>query len=212
MENNNRVMVTVSVASLYLEPTFTSELVTQALKGEDLVVLDYKNKWLKVKQWDDYISWIHDSYIEEYNSQFLNNNIKENQVLMSMNEMIEYGHSLIGTPYLWGGKSKLGFDCSGFIQTLLRLIGIKFPRDCSQQIKYINMKKIDLENSDIGDLIFFKENKSISHIGIFVNSNGCFLHCSGEVKINSINSKNKVYYSNKLELLFHSIYRIENDT
>ena len=50
MENNKRVMVAVSVASLYSEPTFTSELVTQALKGEDLIVLDYKNKWLKVKQ------------------------------------------------------------------------------------------------------------------------------------------------------------------
>ena len=223
--NDCNVIVKVSVASLYSDSTFKSEMVTQALKGEDLIVLDKKNNWLKVRQWDGYISWIHSFYIEEYNeykdlnTKYMKNNIvgywelpiPNETSLVTVSEMIKYGKSLVGTPYLWGGKTKLGFDCSGLIQTLFKMIGLKFPRDCSEQIKYSDMKKINLENSEMGDLIFFSEKNNISHVGIFIDNIGSFLHCSGEVKINSIINKNSDSYSSELKLLFHSVYRINEN-
>ena len=209
--NDYNVIVKVSVASLYSDSTFKSEMVTQALKGENLIVLNKKNKWLKVRQWDGYISWIHSFYIEKYdnkNTKYMN----QNEIsVFTVSKMIEYGKSLVGTPYLWGGKTKLGFDCSGLIQTLFKMTGLKFPRDCSEQIKYSNMEQINLEDSDMGDLIFFSEKNNISHVGVFIDDTGSFLHCSGEVRINSIINKNSDLYSPELKLLFHSVYRINRN-
>ena len=54
--------VGVTVASLYKEPSFKSELVTQALFSEELLVIDKNNDWYKVRQWDNYESWIHSFY------------------------------------------------------------------------------------------------------------------------------------------------------
>ncbi len=56
-------IVKSSIAPLYLHPSFKSELVSQALIWEYLVILEKKRNWYKVKQWDKYISWIHNSYI-----------------------------------------------------------------------------------------------------------------------------------------------------
>ena len=60
-------IVRTSFAPLYLKPTFKSELVTQALIWEFLVILDKKNDWYKVKQRDNYISWVHKFYITNSN-------------------------------------------------------------------------------------------------------------------------------------------------
>ena len=56
-------VVKTIVANLYKQPSFTSELVTQALLKEKLLILDQKNNWYKIRQWDNYESWIHSFYI-----------------------------------------------------------------------------------------------------------------------------------------------------
>ena len=58
-------IVTTIVANLYKKPSFTSELVTQALIKEKLLILDNQDNWYKVKQWDSYESWIHKFYIKD---------------------------------------------------------------------------------------------------------------------------------------------------
>ena len=113
----------------------------------------------------------------------------------------------LNTPYLWGGRTPFGIDCSGFTQIIYRLQGMKIPRDAYQQIEI--GQNIDLSNSESGDLAFF-ENKSgkITHVGIILE-NEKIIHASGHVRIdkldkNGIFNLEKQKYSHKL----HSIKKL----
>ena len=80
------------------------------------------------------------------------------------------------------------------------------PRDASQQISSdILTKKKDEPN--IGDIIYFKNGNKINHVGLYIDKRD-FIHSSGFVKVNSIDKKSK-YYSDKLKMNFHGIYRIK---
>lgn len=93
--------------------------------------------------------------------------------------VIQQAQMLLNTPYLWGGVSAGGVDCSGFIQTLFRFIGIDMPRNASQQA--LKGKEVSFEEREAGDLAFFtmdSETNKISHVGL-VADNGRVLHVSG---------------------------------
>lgn len=93
--------------------------------------------------------------------------------------LLQQAQMLLNTPYLWGGTSSCGLDCSGFTQTLFRFIGIKLPRDASQQA--LQGKSVALAEAEAGDLAFFgKEEGStrVSHVGL-VADGGRVLHVSG---------------------------------
>ncbi len=76
--------------------------------------------------------------------------------------LIHEARSLCGVPYLWGGTSGFGFDCSGFIQTLFRRRGIQLPRDSKDQEQV--GEEVKLEASAAGDLIFFPGHVAL-HLG-----------------------------------------------
>ena len=106
--------------------------------------------------------------------------------LQSREQLIKLAKSLLGTPYIWGGKSSYGFDCSGFVQLVLSTIGISIARDTGIQVKTDWIQEINVNEAKQGDLLFFAENKQINHVG-FSLGEGKIIHCSGEVKIESIN-------------------------
>ncbi len=113
-----------------------------------------------------------------------------------------YARSLMGAPYLWGGTSSKGMDCSGFTKTAFRMNGLIIPRDASQQI--MAGKDIDpdlsFESLSKGDLMFFGKKASdstrqrVTHVAIWLGNNrGEFIHSSGRVKIGSIDAKSPFY-------------------
>ena len=189
---DNYCIVTTIVANLYKKPSFTSELVTQALIKEKLLILANQDNWYKVKQWDSYQSWIHKFYIKDLE---LDSSIGWNKLDInkkSIHELISYAKSFIGTPYLWGGKSSLGFDCSGFVQTVFKMTGIDMPRDASQQILRENLYDIDYCDAKTGDLLFFMEGNYVNHVAIYLG-NQEIIHSSGSVKIENLADNDKLY-------------------
>ena len=96
--------------------------------------------------------------------------------------MVDYAKLLLGAPYLWGGRTTFGIDCSGMVQVCARLAGLLLPRDSSQQVKEGDLVYF-LQETRPGDLAFFgDEDGHITHVGI-VMGNEQIIHCSGQVRI-----------------------------
>jgi len=100
-------------------------------------------------------------------------------------QIIETAFYYLNAPYLWGGKTPFGIDCSGFTQMVYRLNGIKLYRDASQQAKQGEVLSF-IEESEPGDLAFF-DNKDgfITHVGIIL-SNNYIIHASGKVRLDRL--------------------------
>ena len=111
----------------------------------------------------------------------------------------------IGVPYLWGGKSFFGFDCSGFAQTNFRFFGIDLPRDTKDQINC--GEEVKREDIQPGDLLFFKR-----HVTIAISAQS-FIHSSSSTNGVYINSfdKSKGNYLKHLDEGFITARRVIED-
>ena len=99
--------------------------------------------------------------------------------------LIQTAHMYLNAPYLWGGKSIFGIDCSGFTQMVYKLNGYKLLRDASQQSSQGEVLSF-IEESEPGDLAFFdNEEGKIIHVGIMLENN-YIIHASGKVRIDRL--------------------------
>ncbi|GGA95116.1 hydrolase Nlp/P60 [Puia dinghuensis] len=96
-------------------------------------------------------------------------------------------YKFLNIPYLWGGKSVFGFDCSGFVQTVYKFLGVPVLRDAHQQATQGEGVGF-LEETRTGDLAFFdNEAGNITHVGILLNAYE-IIHASGKVRIDKIDN------------------------
>jgi len=100
----------------------------------------------------------------------------------SKSNLIETALLYLNTPYLWGGKTPFGIDCSGFTQMVYQLNGFQLLRDASQQATQGEVLSF-IEEAEPGDLAFFdNEEGIITHVGIILENNH-IIHASGKVRI-----------------------------
>lgn len=99
--------------------------------------------------------------------------------------LIDTAFMYINAPYLWGGKTPFGIDCSGFTQMVYKLNGYNLLRDASQQAAQGDALSF-IEESEPGDLAFFdNEEGNIIHVGIIMENN-YIIHASGKVRIDRL--------------------------
>tara|TARA_Y100001933_G_scaffold163994_1_gene162283 strand:+ start:551 stop:1273 length:723 start_codon:yes stop_codon:yes gene_type:complete len=134
-------------------------------------------------------------------AKFLKYSYKKTKPSISLKKTVK---SFLNTPYLWGGKTKFGTDCSGLVQSIFKTINIILPRDACDQYKA--GKEI---NSDfkIGDLAFFgKSPKKITHVGILIN-NTKIVHAYGVVRIDKLTKEG--IYNNEEKRITHILQKVK---
>lgn len=108
-----------------------------------------------------------------------------NNKLQSIEELAKY---FINSPYLWGGRSPYGIDCSGLTQVIFKMVGVSIPRDASQQV-FLGQTVEFVSQYRTGDLAFFGNAEgNITHVGIVLNNNH-IIHSSGFVRLDKLDQQ-----------------------
>jgi len=164
-----------------------NRVVSDLVLGSVLKIVEVGSKHTKYKYPDGRIAWIENGLMNSISS--------IRGMNYSIQNLLENAHSLIGVPYLWGGTSSKGFDCSGYTKSVYLMNGYILPRDASQQIKE-GILVDDSRNWNLletGDLMFFgyyKDDKlRIDHVSIWLGD-GYFIQSSKNVRISSVYSDN----------------------
>lgn len=142
------------------------------------------------------------------NTYALEEELKNDDSQLSQSEkIISLAKKMLNTPYLWGGRTSWGIDCSGFTQMLYRYAGIEIPRDSGEQVNIGNTINF-LSDAQIGDLIFFdSEDGSIVHVGVFLG-NGKIIHASKKVRIDIIDHQG--IYNREIKRYSHNLRVIKS--
>jgi len=187
---HEKLVVTANYGQIWEKPSTKSfRSVSDVIKGNILINRGHKKKWYQVELPDGRIGFIRSNLVTK--EEDFSNSLK----FKSMDDFLAKAYPFLGLPYLWGGRSAKGFDCSGFTQTVFKLNGISLPRDANMQVKTGNEIVLDdsLTNLKPGDLLFFgKDVDHIFHVGIYIG-NDQFIHSDGMVRINSFNPKEENY-------------------
>ncbi|HEY0591321.1 MAG TPA: C40 family peptidase [Thermoanaerobaculia bacterium] len=98
---------------------------------------------------------------------------------LTIDEAIALGKRFLGLPYLWGGTTSRGYDCSGYTQMLMRQRGYMIPRDSSVQARWEGSATVDRADLQPGDLLYFGRpaEKKVNHTGMYIGG-GEFIHCT----------------------------------
>tara|TARA_B100001996_G_scaffold373144_1_gene350311 strand:- start:411 stop:1523 length:1113 start_codon:yes stop_codon:yes gene_type:complete len=164
------------------------EIVSDLVVGSILSVIDKKNNFYKIQYPDKRVGWVESRYLSQIHESSKS----------STSDLIINSKKFIGVPYLWGGTSSKGFDCSGFTKTVYLMSGLVIPRDASQQVNegLLVDRERKWDNLQEGDLMFFGYYKDgrrrIDHVAIWMG-NGKFIQASKNVRINSVYSDDPTY-------------------
>lgn len=141
------------VAPLRALPSDDAEQVTQALRGDLLVVEERQAGWARVRTAYDYPGWIRECHLVG-------------------DSPLELARTLVGAPYEWGGTTPAGIDCSGLVHLAYRLAGRIVPRDAWQQ----DEAGEEVEEPEVGDLVTYGD--PVDHIAFWLGA-GRILHSTG---------------------------------
>ncbi|WP_299051155.1 C40 family peptidase [uncultured Polaribacter sp.] len=190
-----KIIFTKNFGYVYSAKNDTSEIVSDITLGGILKYIDEDRFYYTVAFPDKRTGFVKKEEAQKYSIWLTNNSATQENVAKT-------ALSMTGFPYLWGGTSAKGVDCSGFTKMVYFMNGYIIPRDASQQIhagKIVD-KKLNFSNLQKGDLLFFgkkatdTKKQRVTHVGIWLgNDNQEYIHASGNVHISSMDENNPLY-------------------
>ncbi len=174
--NGSRVVINERHGKIHTQPDKNAQILAEAVFGTELPETDKARGWHHVRLPGALTGWLEP---QQMPGQF------------TREALIHTAETLIGVPYLWGGRTAFGFDCSGFVQTVFKHWGLDLPRDSGDQFAMTSLESIEPDCSAPGDLVFFSRKTSIVHVGV-ATGKGSLIHCQGAVRIDPLFSTNNV--------------------
>lgn len=194
-KREDKIIVTADFGHAYTQPDEKSLRVSDLVMGDILVLLGpVSDDFVHVLYPDGRTGYIKSDGIRPFDTWLGTRSLTAENVIATAKTMM-------GIPYLWGGTSVKGVDCSGFTKTAFYMNGLVIPRDASQQVlagqpidilagDTLDVKKA-VQNLQPGDLLFFASGTGrpptarITHVALYLG-NGEFIHAAGSVQINSM--------------------------
>jgi uncharacterized protein YgiM (DUF1202 family) len=192
-DGDEKIIYTQTYGHAYSGPDENTSFVSDLTAGNMLTILKYTDKNYIVRFPDGRNAYVRKNEAESYDTWLKNLN-------PTVETLVSTGKTLMGVPYLWGGTSTKGVDCSGFTKTIYFLNGMVIPRDASQQVHTgISVDSTrNFEKLQAGDLLFFGtkatdfSKEKVVHVGMWIGDNA-FIHASGRVRISSVDKSSKNY-------------------
>ncbi len=213
--------VNYSKVNMRTGPGTSYQAIGQSSKGDLAYIIGFNKQWYKVI-WGDEICYIRSDYLSLKEAPYENrasaksplffrrgastgtpvsvsalknsNNYIAGNTTSKADKIIATAKKYIGVPYVWGGESPSGFDCSGFVQYVFKVHGISLNRTTETQYKHGSY--VSKSNLKPGDLVFFQNTyrAGISHVGIYIG-NGQFIHASSSKGVTISNLSSSYYTS-----------------
>lgn len=191
-EATDKIIYTNTYGHAYSGPD-REEIISDLVAGNVLAVLTYADKFYMVRFPDGRQAYVAQEESLPYKDWL-------GGLANSPDALVATSKRFMGVPYLWGGTSAKGMDCSGFTKTVYFLNGMIIPRDASQQVSV--GKQIDETGSfsalEAGDLLFFGKKatdstkEKVVHVGMWIGNNE-FIHASDMVRVSSVDKEAKNY-------------------
>lgn len=190
---DDKIIYTRTYGHAYADPDIDSLIVSDLTAGNMLTIVKNAFKNYFVRFPDGRNAYVRKSESAVYTDWLENLNATEES-------LVSTAQQLMGVPYLWGGTSAKGVDCSGFTKTVYFMNGMVIPRDASQQVHtgiLIDSTK-NFATLQRGDLLFFGSKatdstaEKVVHVGMWIGNNE-FIHSSGKVRVSSMDKNSKNY-------------------
>lgn len=201
---------------IYEKPSFKGQTICDLVGGDILRYVGRRGSWTRVMLPSGKTGWVHSSLLKEHKGFTFIAKGEGNADSISdklMEKIISTAFKLKGIPYLWGGMTSKGVDCSGLVRWSFLMNGILLPRNASQMIHCGdevalpgNYGYLSIDGLQRGDLVFFGTpakdgaKQRVTHVGIYIGD-GRIIHSSHMVRVNSLVPAEADYYENAHRLI-----------